>query len=147
MPSFLHTGCTCSFTESLCCVWDRASPTLPCRIGAVPFSVSVISDCSSGGSYVTMSNVTLRGRSSASLLYISGSRKRSQKLHKLRNQNFKAEWSLYCTSSLTFNSSTFCLHKVFMYSVWLWEQTAIISLYIIKWLAFLTEIYSVSCAV
>jgi len=34
---------------------------------------------------------------------------------------------------LTFNSSTFWPHSVFMCSVWNWEQTAIISLYSIDW--------------
>jgi hypothetical protein len=52
-----------------------------------------------------------------------------------------------CTASLTFNSSTFCPHSVFMCFVWIWEQTAIISLYSINWLVFITEIYSVYCAV
>ena len=43
--------------------------------------------------------------------------------------------SLY-TASLTFSNSTFCPHCVFMCFVWIWEQTAIISLYIINWLDF-----------
>ena len=34
-----------------------------------------------------------------------------------------------CTTSLTFNNSTFCPHSVYMCFVWIWEQTAIISLY------------------
>ena len=34
-----------------------------------------------------------------------------------------------CTTSLTFNNSTFCPHSVFMCFVWISEQTAIISLY------------------
>ena len=41
-----------------------------------------------------------------------------------------------CTASLTFNNSTFCPHSVFMCFVWIWEQTAIISLYSINWLVF-----------
>ena len=32
------------------------------------------------------------------------------------------------TTSLTFNNSTFCPHSVFVCFVWIWEQTAIISL-------------------
>ena len=40
------------------------------------------------------------------------------------------------TASLTFNNSTFCPHTVFMCFVWIWEQTAIISLYNINWLVF-----------
>ena len=45
-----------------------------------------------------------------------------------------------CTASLTFNNSTFCPHGVFMCFVWISEQTAIISLYNINWLVFITEI-------
>jgi hypothetical protein len=41
-----------------------------------------------------------------------------------------------CTASLTFNNSTFCPHSVYMCFVWIWEQTAIISLYSIDWLVF-----------
>ena len=44
-----------------------------------------------------------------------------------------------CTSSLTFSNSTFCPHSVFMCFVWIWEQTAIISLYNVNWLVFITE--------
>jgi len=39
-----------------------------------------------------------------------------------------------CTTSLTFNNSTFCPHSVFMCFVWILEQTVIISLYNINWL-------------
>ena len=35
-------------------------------------------------------------------------------------------------------NSAFCPHSVFMCFMWIWEQTAIISLYIIKWLVFIT---------
>ena len=56
------------------------------------------------------------------------------------------QWSLYvrpvvtiCTASLTFNNSTFCPHSVFMCFVWIWEQTAFISLYNINWLVCITE--------
>ena len=38
----------------------------------------------------------------------------------------------------TWNSS-FCPHNVFMCFVWIWEQTAIISLYNINWLVFINE--------
>ena len=44
-----------------------------------------------------------------------------------------------CTTSLTFNNSTFCPHSVFMCFVWISEQTAIISLYSINWLVFITD--------
>ena len=43
--------------------------------------------------------------------------------------------------------STFCKHSVFMRFVWMWEQTAIISLYSIDWLVFITETECVYCAV
>ena len=39
-----------------------------------------------------------------------------------------------CTASLTFSNCTFCPHSVFMCFVWIWEQTATISLHSIKWL-------------
>jgi len=35
--------------------------------------------------------------------------------------------------------STFCSHSVFRCFVWISEQTAIISLYSINWLVFITE--------
>jgi hypothetical protein len=54
---------------------------------------------------------------------------------------FKAQWLLYVPSGLTFNNSTFCPHSVFMCFVWIWEQTAIISLYSINWLVFIRDIY------
>ena len=52
-----------------------------------------------------------------------------------------------CTTSLTFNNSTFCPHTVFMCFVWISEQTAIISLYNINWLVFITQTQCVYCAV
>ena len=52
-----------------------------------------------------------------------------------------------CTASLTFNNSTFCPHSVFVCFVWIWEQTAIISLYSINWLVCITETECVYCAV
>jgi len=52
-----------------------------------------------------------------------------------------------CTTSLTFNNSTFCPHSVFMCFVWISEQTAIISLYNINWLVFVTQPQCVYCAV
>jgi hypothetical protein len=51
------------------------------------------------------------------------------------------------TASLTFSNSTFCPHRVFTCFVWIWEQTAIISLYSINWLVFIAESESVYCAV
>jgi len=52
-----------------------------------------------------------------------------------------------CTTSLTFTDSTFCPHSVFLCFVWISEQTAIISLYNINWLVFVTETECVYCAV
>ena len=52
-----------------------------------------------------------------------------------------------CTASLTFTNSAFCPHSVFMCFVWIWEQTAIISLYSINWLVCITETECVYCAV
>jgi hypothetical protein len=52
-----------------------------------------------------------------------------------------------CTASLTFSNSTFCPHSVFMCFVWIWEQTAIISLYSINRLVCITETECVYCAV
>jgi len=49
---------------------------------------------------------------------------------------------VYCavrTEHLTFTNSTFCPHSVFMRFVWIWEQTAIISLYSVNWLVCITE--------
>ena len=57
---------------------------------------------------------------------------------------------VYCavrTEHLTFSNSTFCPHSVFMCFLWIWEQTAIISLYNINWLVCITETECVYCAV
>ena len=51
------------------------------------------------------------------------------------------------TASFVDKISTFCPHSVFMCFVWIWEQTAIISLYSIDWLVFITEKECVYCAV
>ena len=53
----------------------------------------------------------------------------------------------WCTTSLTFNNCTFCPHSVFMCFVWISEPTAIISLYSINWLVFITEMKSVNSSV
>ena len=60
---------------------------------------------------------------------------------------FVAQWSLYVPPGLTFNNSPFSQHSVFMCFVWIWEQTAIISLYSINWLVCITETEWVYCAV
>ena len=51
------------------------------------------------------------------------------------------------TSILTSKMSTFCPHSVFVRFVWIWEQTAIISLYSINWMVCITETECVYCAV
>jgi hypothetical protein len=51
------------------------------------------------------------------------------------------------TARFNIHSSTFCPHSIFRCSVWIWEQTAIISLYIINWLVCITETECVYCAV
>jgi hypothetical protein len=48
---------------------------------------------------------------------------------------------------LKFSNSTYCPRSVFMCFVWIWEQTAIISLYSINWLLIITETECVYCAV
>jgi hypothetical protein len=60
---------------------------------------------------------------------------------------FKAQWLMYLLPGLTFTNSTFCPHSVFMCFVWISEQTAIISLYSINWLVFITETECVYSAV
>jgi hypothetical protein len=52
-----------------------------------------------------------------------------------------------CTTSLTFSNSTFFPQSVFTCFVWIWQQTAVISLYSINWLVFKTEMKSVYSAV
>ena len=50
-------------------------------------------------------------------------------------------------TSLTFINSTFCPHCGIMGCVWISEETAIISLYNINWLVFVTQKARVYCAV
>ena len=38
-----------------------------------------------------------------------------------------------------FNNSTFCPHNMFMYAMWIWEQTVFISLYNINCLGFIDK--------
>ena len=59
----------------------------------------------------------------------------------------KPQWILYVPTGFILKNSTFCPHSVFMCFVWIWEQTAIISLYSINWLVFITETECVYCAV
>jgi hypothetical protein len=51
----------------------------------------------------------------------------------------KAQWLLYVPPGLTFSNSTFCPHSVLTCFVWISEQSAIISLYSVNWLVFITE--------
>jgi hypothetical protein len=62
-------------------------------------------------------------------------------------QSCIAMWLQYVPQVLTFTNSAFCPHSVFMCFVWIWEQTAIISLYSINWLIFITKTECVYCAV
>ena len=62
-------------------------------------------------------------------------------------EKLQVQWSLYVPRGLTFTNSTFCPHSVIMCFVWIWEQTAIVSLYSIDWLVFITETECVYCAV
>ena len=66
---------------------------------------------------------------------------------KFQNWPFKEHWLLYVPPGLTHNNSMFCPHSVFMCFVWIWEQTAIMSLYNINWLVCITETECVYCAV
>ena len=51
------------------------------------------------------------------------------------------------TARLTFTNSPFCPHNVFMCFVWMWAQTAIISLHNVSWLVCITETECVYCVV
>ena len=53
----------------------------------------------------------------------------------------------YMYRQFNIHNSTFCPNNVFMCFVWISEQTAIISLYNINWLVFITEMGRVYCAV
>jgi hypothetical protein len=55
------------------------------------------------------------------------------------------DWVFIYNSGL--NENLRSAHTVFMCFVWIWEQTAIISLYNINWLVFITEMKSVYSAV
>jgi hypothetical protein len=60
---------------------------------------------------------------------------------------FTAQRLPYLTPRLTFTDSAFCPHSVFMCFLRISEQTAIISLYSLHWLVFITQKESVYCAV
>jgi hypothetical protein len=67
------------------------------------------------------------------------SRLTSSKLLSLLNINPLRPELVYTPTGLTLNNSMFCPHTVFMCFVWISEQTAIILLYSINWLVFITE--------
>jgi predicted GNAT family N-acyltransferase len=69
----------------------------------------------------------------------------SENKHRLFHCTALNEWFLKQISCIL--RGTFCPHSVFMYFVWIWEQTAIISLYRINWLVFITKTECVYCAV
>jgi len=46
-----------------------------------------------------------------------------------------------------FNVHKFCPHSALICFLWIWKQTAIISLYSINWFVFITEMECVYCAV
>jgi hypothetical protein len=59
----------------------------------------------------------------------------------------KAQWLLYVPPGLAVTNSTFCQYCVFVCFVWISEQTAVISLYSINRLIFITETERLHCAV
>ena len=89
----------------------------------------------------------LRSAHTVYLCVLCGSQNKQRLFHctaltgwflELRRSVFTARYVLH---------STFCPHSVFTCFVWMWEQTAIISLYNIYWLIFITETGCVYCAV
>jgi len=68
-------------------------------------------------------------------------------IRQLIRQTYINNLTLCTPPGSTLQNSTFCPHSVFMCFVWISEQTAIISLYSINWLVFITETECVYCAV
>jgi hypothetical protein len=58
-----------------------------------------------------------------------------------------AQWLLYVPPRSALNNSTFWPQSAFICFVWISEQTAIISLYSINWLVFITDKECIYCAV
>ena len=50
------------------------------------------------------------------------------------------------TSNLTFNNSTFCPQSVFMYFLWIWEQTAVSSHFSTNWFIQFAVMFAVKAA-
>jgi hypothetical protein len=69
----------------------------------------------------------------------------------ISNCTIKTAYFVACSRFFTFTMSTMHGHMIiksaFMCFVWIWEQTAIIFLYSINWLGFITEMKCVYCAV
>ena len=67
-------------------------------------------------------------------------------LYNITDWFYNRDWILnsavvtICTTSLTFNISTFCPHSVFLCLAWISKLRAIIPLYNLNWLVFITEI-------
>jgi len=59
----------------------------------------------------------------------------------------RPRWCPFLPPRLNIKNSMFSAHSVFIYSVWMWEQTMIVSVYSIKWLVCITETESVYFAV
>jgi len=75
---------------------------------------------------------------------VTVTRRRHHKYYAIRTSPclynpFKAQWQIYVPPRLTFSNSPSCPHSVFVSLMWIWEQTAIISLYSINWLVCITE--------
>ena len=151
-PVCLHscTGAVPVLVQRACVVGDRASPTLPYTIVAFPFSVPVFLRLFRGGRvwcWVTWHCVAWWYSLSASLVYITGSRKRSQGNCRSYGLKPSKPSGHYTYHQFNIHQFTFCRHIVFIYFVWIWEQTAIIFLYSINRIAFITETECVYCAV
>jgi len=80
-------------------------------------------------------------------LFQAGGKQRTEMFVKEAFNVSKPQWLLNVPPGLTFNNSTFWPHSAFVSYVWIWEQTAIISLYSINWLVFITKTENVYSAV
>jgi hypothetical protein len=57
----------------------------------------------------------------------------------LNDKLISAQWLLYVLPGLAFRNPTFCPHSVFIFFVWISQQIAIISLYSVNWLVYITD--------
>jgi len=60
---------------------------------------------------------------------------------------FKAYLLRDAPTGLTFNNCTLCPHCIYVFFLFIWEQTATCATYSINWLVFITEMKRVYCAV